>query len=197
MVKVAVVANGLGKVDLEEFEKVIAVDGGLALLDKNPDLVVGDLDSVDPQLLKKVPPKRIRKFPSDKDKSDTELALEIAYGEMRATEVTLFAFFGNRVDHSLYNVYLLKKFPDLVLKNGPERLFLLHGKAKLDLPVGTVVSLLPLSDQVLGVKTEGLKWELGGSTLTKTFMSLSNVVVKSPVMISAYAGDLLICVTQE
>lgn len=191
MVQVAVVANGVGEVDLAGFDHVIAVDGGLRHV-SNPTLIVGDLDSVDPELLKKFPKDIIRRYPSDKDKSDTELAIEIAYAEMKADRVVLFSYFGDRVDHSLYNIYLLKKFPELLFKNGKETLFLLQGKCKLDLPVGTIVSLIPLSDQVMGVKTEGLKWPLKGETLSKTFMSLSNEVVKSPATVSAYSGDLLV-----
>ena len=191
--RVGVVANGVGVVDLAGLDQVIAVDGGLKSV-KNPDLIVGDLDSVDPSLLKKIPREKIRKYPLNKELSDTEIAIGIAYGEMKADEVVLFSYFGNRVDHSLSNLFLLKKFPELIFKNGKETLFLLQGKMKLDLPIGTIVSLIPLSDQVLGVISEGLHWRLKGETLSKTFMSLSNVVEKSPVTLSAYSGDLLICV---
>jgi CheY-like chemotaxis protein len=64
---------------------VIAADGGLRhvlALDLAPDLVIGDMDSVDPVLLTQVESRgaRVKRFPVDKDDPD-----QLALGELRLT----------------------------------------------------------------------------------------------------------------
>lgn len=81
---------------------VIAADSGLSLCIEAgivPDLVIGDMDSLeDPSLLDAIPEGKIRRWPRDKDYTDTELAL----AEMRRRgidRVTLVGGCGGRLDH--------------------------------------------------------------------------------------------------
>jgi thiamine pyrophosphokinase len=193
MVKIGIVAHGIegGLQDINDEDFIIAVDGGFYYLNLKPDLVVGDFDSFEESHLGEIP---YRRFPKDKNESDTELALDIAFNEMKSEEVTLYSFFGKRVDHSLYNIYLLEKFPKLVLKQDNETLFLLKDQKTIEVEPGTVISLIPLSDVVAGVTTQGLKWELFEKDLTKRFMSLSNEALERVVHLSCQKGSLLVCI---
>ncbi|HNY20806.1 MAG TPA: thiamine diphosphokinase [Treponemataceae bacterium] len=81
---------------------VIAADSGLSgSLEARivPDLVIGDMDSLEDQsLLDAIPEGNIRRWPRDKDYTDTELAL----AEMRRRgidRVTLVGGCGGRLDH--------------------------------------------------------------------------------------------------
>lgn len=198
--RVAIVGNGVVTSTervakkLREFDRVIGVDGGLMWLDQMgivPDEIIGDLDSVDQGLLTKYQNVPIHRFPTDKDESDMELAI---IRSLKAKEIVLFGAFGGRIDHSLYNLALLRRYPDLLkMDNGMEEAFICRSIVRLSCFIGQTISLIPLSDQVAGVTTKGLKWELSNALFSSQFMSLSNVAVLSDVEISFSFGELLIC----
>ena len=75
-----------------------------------PDLILGDFDSVDDAsytYFKETCPERMEQFPTHKDETDTELALlrAIAAG---ADAVTMIGATGTRIDHLLGNIQMLK-----------------------------------------------------------------------------------------
>nr|MBA3586790.1 thiamine diphosphokinase [Chloroflexota bacterium] len=86
--KVVVVASG--EIDasdatwLDDADLVIAADGGAGSLDRlgvRPNLLVGDLDSIDLLLLDRLEAggTRVERHPIDKEASDTELAVAAAF----------------------------------------------------------------------------------------------------------------------
>ncbi|MBB6175840.1 MULTISPECIES: thiamine diphosphokinase [Anoxybacillus] len=94
----------------------IGVDRGvLALLDAGimPKRAFGDFDSMDErelqQLKKKLP--HIDIWPSEKDQTDTDIALDWAL-EQQATKIRVFGGTGGRLDHLFGNVQLLFKGKD-------------------------------------------------------------------------------------
>ena len=91
---------------IRSFSYVIAVDGGLVYCKKmhiQPKLIIGDFDSTpEPLLLEYGDIEKIH-FPKDKDKTDLELALEIA-AERNLSPATVFGALGKRSDHTLYNL---------------------------------------------------------------------------------------------
>ena len=115
--KVLIIANGdIGdsrkvKDVLPAADYVICADGGLRHakeLGLVPDLILGDFDSLAHGVLEEyrtagVP---IRKYPQDKDKTDTQIAVDIAI-DMGATHVYLLGAFGSRWDHSYANMMML------------------------------------------------------------------------------------------
>jgi thiamine pyrophosphokinase len=158
---------------------VIAADGGLRkaeLLGLRPALVIGDGDSLAPETLAELEEKGIelRLHPVDKDESDTELALREAVSRGARRIVVLGALGGLRLDHELANMLLLG-LPalagrEVTLVDGRTTVRLLAGDgARLELrgTAGDIVSLLPLSEQVTGVRTAGLRFALAGETLAQ------------------------------
>ncbi|NMR96158.1 thiamine diphosphokinase, partial [Vibrio parahaemolyticus] len=51
-------------------------------------------------------------YPKEKDKSDTEIALDLVI-KKSPTTITFTSVIGTRMDHSLSNIFLLKKLYDL------------------------------------------------------------------------------------
>ena len=90
---------------------IIAVDGGIRhprLSGITPDILIGDLDSIDPVDLEWCQSQQveIRKYPKEKNETDFELALDHAVGSV-AGVVIVYGALGGRIDHALANIGLL------------------------------------------------------------------------------------------
>jgi thiamine pyrophosphokinase len=207
---VVVASGGLVPGDerwLDDADLVVAADGGAASLEplgRRPDLLVGDLDSIDPALAARLAAEgvTVERHPADKDASDTELAIERAR-EHGATEVVLLgAVGGTRLDHELANLLLLVD-PALAgcsvrIVRGSTTVRAMHGGERLSLDGqrGDVVSLLPIGGAASGVTTEGLRWELSGASLGMgRSRGLSNEVVALPASVRLEHGTLLVVET--
>jgi thiamine pyrophosphokinase len=189
---------------------VVAADGGLArarALGLRPDVLVGDLDSLDPATLAAaeaggMPVRRAR---PDKDESDAELALleAVARGATRIT--VLGAFGGPRLDHALGNLWLLAH-PALattptVLLDARARAFLVTAPgpdgepvtSPLPGPDGATISLFPFGGDVAGVTTYGLAYPLRDEPLrVGPARGLSNVRTASDASVTVRSGRLLV-----
>ena len=95
-----------------KFEKVVAVDGGLEAakeLDIIPDVIVGDFDTVHPEILayyRKMEHIVWEVHQPEKDDTDTELAIKRALA-MNCSHITLLGATGGRLDHMIGNIHLL------------------------------------------------------------------------------------------
>ena len=183
---------------------VVAADGGAAAasaLSLPIDLVVGDMDSVAPELLAslRAADVAVEVWPRDKDASDTELALRSATGHAPGRIVILGAVGGGRLDHALANVALLGLAElsgrEVSLFDDASRLQLATGPCEVSLEgrVGDLVSLLPLGGDVVGVRTDGLAFPLFDETLAVgSTRGLSNVRTAPTAHVRVDAGRLLI-----
>jgi thiamine pyrophosphokinase len=188
----------------DAIELVVAADGGARLaepLGLRIDRWVGDGDSVDPALLARLERDgvAVRRVPTEKDESDTELALLEALGA-GATDVTILgALGGPRVDHGLANLALLAH-PALRghaarLLDAATRIRLVEGPGRCAATgrVGDIVSLLPMDGGVDGVTTSGLRYPLGGESLELGRpRGLSNVRTAETATVAVRTGRLLI-----
>ena len=203
--KIAVVSNGeisdlaLLSRKLSHFKLVLAVDNGLRHLmaiGRKPDVILGDFDSVSKESLALFPEVPRQSYPTDKDFSDTELAVDFAFLKGAET-VTLFGATGGLLDHTLANLFLLAKYPGkLTIETESETLYAVHGFINQTSRPGQRLSLFSLGDQATGVTTRGLKWNLDGATVNSRFFSLSNVILDHEFEVSIQSGTL-ICVIQN
>jgi thiamine pyrophosphokinase len=211
--KAVIVAGGeplaADESQLESADLLLAADAGaswLAAAGVTPDLLVGDLDSIPSDLLARlktagVP---IDQHPGDKDASDAELAVERAVADGADEVVLIGALGGERLDHELANVLLLsdESWPatlvDLSIVRGGTQLRAVRGGGRLALRggVGDLVTLLPLGGDAGGVRTDGLRYPLGGEHLhVGRSRGLSNVVERAPASVSLDRGTLLVIET--
>lgn len=209
--KIVVVASGeLVASDaawLEGAELAIAADGGAGSLDRlgrRPDLLVGDLDSIDASLAERLEAAgtRVERHPIDKEASDTELAVGAAFGAGATAVVVLGAMGGERLDHELANLLLLADPAlagrDLRAVRGRTSVRALHAGRQLVLTgsPGDLVTLLPVGGEAGGVTTEGLRWALEAATLRMgRSRGLSNEVIGAPASVWISEGTLLVVET--
>lgn len=199
---VAVIANGIIHDYLvisrliEDYDRIVAVDGGLAHCHRmkiQPDLIIGDFDSAAPELLKHYDHTLIRRFPTNKDATDLELAIE-AINPAQSKKIGVFAALEQRTDHTLNNLFLMCRFPDkIVIESEIETLFALNGNTEIMCQPNQRISLIPLDSPVIGVTTKGLKWELIEATLNKNFLSISNICIAQKIQVNIDNGMLVCC----
>ncbi len=179
---------------------IVCVDGGVKnalALGFKPQVVVGDLDSLDPGLRKQLEEAGCRfvDHPSRKDATDSELAVLYALSQ-GATEIVMLGALGGRIDHALANVMLLA-LPELkgikarIIDVGQE-ILLIGDEAEIDGEPGDTLSLLPLTGDVTGVYTQGLEYPLQGGTLKfGAARGVSNVLTAPRATVRVGRGLLL------
>jgi thiamine pyrophosphokinase len=171
-------ANGnISGVDINKLDNttMIAADGGAhhcIKLGIIPHIVIGDFDSLNPEtliLLKKSGANLIR-YPSNKDQTDLELALNYAIAN-GATNITLYGLLGGRWDMSIANILLLSSPNYRHIKfhiiDEATEMFILRGENTLELngKKGDTVSVIPLSNTTSGITYSGLEWPLEHASL--------------------------------
>lgn len=180
----------------EMSEGVVAIDGGLVACERagvEPDLILGDLDSAPPYLLDKY-----RHVPQietpDQNKTDLEKAVDYLFN-FRFEYLTVCGALGKRIDHTLTNICLLCRYPGKIkFESEDEMCFALPKMYVLECKKGQKISLIPVSSEVWGLSTQGLKWEIKNKTLNKDFVSISNEAIQEKIAISFEEGDLLITI---
>lgn len=199
---IAIVANGsitdhqMISTLIREYDKVIAVDGGLQHCDRMhilPNFIIGDMDSVSPELLKRYSHVPTEVHSCEKDETDLELALK-KINHLETRKITLFGAMGGRVDHTLFNLHLIRRYPRKVfIETGNELIFAFEREADIECEIGQTVSFIPMGGPVTGISSQGLKWELEKAAFNKDYMSISNICLKSKIRIKIEQGDLLCC----
>jgi thiamine pyrophosphokinase len=194
---------------LRDAELVVAVDGGAAWLASvgiTPDLLVGDLDSIEPALVDGLEAEsvEVERHPAEKDSSDCELAIAAARSRGADDIAILGALAGDRLDHALANVMLLAAPASVPhgmrIVRGATTVRALRGGGELaiDAPIGSLVTLLPIGGDVEGVTTSGLRYPLQREALVMgSTRGLSNVVIAEPASVQLRQGMLLVIESGE
>lgn len=180
---------------------IICTDGAVEVmrsLDRVPDLIVGDMDSVDGATLAYFEGKgsRIIRYPANKDETDTQIALERAF-EMDPEGIRIFGALGGRIDHALANISLLvmcaKRGVDARIVDEACELFVVDGPCVVEGREGETVSLLPLSTDVRGITLEGFEYPLSGAAMEIGVpYGISNRLTGERGVISVEEGCLLV-----
>nr|BCX01192.1 MAG: thiamine pyrophosphokinase [Bacteroidota bacterium] len=162
-----------------------------------PRAVIGDLDSYRGDFDGQA---EVIRDP-DQETNDLEKALAWALGQ-GAREVVVLGATGRRLDHTLKNLSVLRRFHPhfarIWMEDEDHRIELVRSGQELyfEGPVGLPVSLFPLSGRAEGIWTEGLRWALRGESLENGVRDgSSNEISSSPVRVGLERGDLLVLIT--
>ena len=191
---VAIIVSG-GKVALRELEHcisryhkegknpfLIGVDKGIEALDLlhlQPDLIMGDFDSVEPKILAKYQELEQLRYHSEKNATDTHLAIAylIAQG---FTDLLLFGATGTRWDHSLANLFLALQYEGVririvdennlielyrLINEKEEKSFEFQKESDLSGSNYPYLSIVPM-EATLVQKTQGVKYPLQEALLS-------------------------------
>ncbi len=174
---------------------LLAADGGanhLAQVGLRPHFLVGDLDSVRPEVRAWVGEERVVPRPSQ-DHTDLEKTLAFAL-EKGASQAVILAATGGRLDHALENLGLLGRYGSKLpceIREEKTRIVPIFSQARFSVPCGATVSVMPLGE-CARVWLSGFAWPLAGeplSLLSRT--SLSNRALEPQVQVKVEGGILL------
>ena len=182
----------------------VAADGGLSHADRagrGVDVVIGDLDSVEPDMLERARTSgsEVIVHPTDKDATDLDLALELVarrWDGTRPARVLVVGGHGGRTDHLLGNLLLIASERHRELRitmwSGVEVVTVVRETAHLTRHSGTVVSLLAANGPASGVTTSGLRFPLDDATLEPgASIGLSNELTGERAEVHVRTGALI------
>jgi thiamine pyrophosphokinase len=183
---------------------IVCADGGaghLRALNILPHVLVGDLDSIQDEDRSFFAENKVKilSFPPRKNFTDSELCVSWAI-DHHATDVTFLGVTGTRLDHTLANIFLLRR---LVRENIPARIInqtneihMVTDQLRLAGRAGDLLSLVPVTRQVTGVTLEGLEYPLSNATLEMgSSLGISNVFRADTASVSV--GDGILIVTKS
>ena len=201
--KIAIIANGsinnknLHKEMLKDFDIYICADGGAnnaKELGIVPNYIIGDLDSIKTSVydyFKNFDTKIIKD--TNEDKTDLELAINLAE-TLAPSEIKIFGAIGNRIDHTLANIYCLDKINSEIpaeIIDDKNIIYLIKKKTKFSGEKGDIVSVIPLS-AVLNLNYKGFKWNVKNLDTKSCWFGISNKMIGDEANIDFSEGKIIV-----
>lgn len=175
--------------------RFVAADGGMrhaAGLGITPELWVGDFDSTPAELVAAWPGVERQPYPAAKNETDGAIAVSVAV-ERGARDIVLAgALGGERSDHALMHllhaVSLAEAGLSVKLTSGEEEAWpLLPGAREIDLPAGSLFSVLGLSP-LAGLDIAHVRYPLRDFSLPFGSSRTISNVAEGPIRLSLAAG---------
>jgi thiamine pyrophosphokinase len=182
---------------LREADLIICTDGAAGWAQEagvHPQVIIGDMDSSEAPAAGEV----VDCGPHDQQhNTDAEKALLLALAR-GAERVVLLGATGQRLDHTLANVWLVARYhrqADLVLADDWGELRVASGRFVMPAQPGQLVSLMALTPDVV-LDTEGLKWPLH-EPLELGTRGLSNEATADEIVVDVRSGWVAVVVPRE
>src|SRR5258708_241439 len=190
---------------IQSTDFIICADGGTEYAFKlglKPNVVIGDFDSSSQDLQKKIKEQLIPtiKYKTDKDETDSELAINYAI-EKGYDTLFIFGLLGTGLDHLLTNIFYLANLAeknvdiDITIIEGKQEIKVTNTTIKLKGKIGDRISLIPLKGDVKEVNAHGLEYEdkLVNADLRFGYsFGLSDSLIDGTAEISLKNGTLLV-----
>lgn len=186
---------------------VVAVDGGSNVLSEyklDPDLIIGDLDSINFTPGKQIDVIKI----SDQNLTDLQKAFQYLEQQFNPSHINILGGMGGRVDHTVSNLHisaLVNPQISITFMNSIEtsetfRREIVHrivAPYDNDLPVtkGSTVSVFTVS-RFSELRSKGLSWDLDNVSSKDVFGSQSNISEVNDPRFSLKSGCVYIAVYQ-
>ncbi len=183
--------EGVNLSDAADAELIICADGGYDHAKKNgiiPNVILGDMDSVSSNVEKE----NIVVYPTEKDFCDSEIAIDYALSK-GADDIIMTGVTGSRLDHTLSNIHLMKRIADKgavpCIKDEHNTLYYLCSNLRLFGMKGKTVSIIPMSERLLGVTLSGFYYPLSNEDLYFCeSRGISNVITEDTASVSVLGG---------
>jgi thiamine pyrophosphokinase len=167
-----------------------AVQQGLAV-----DVLIGDMDSI---MVRPGNSMTLLQYPTEKDHTDTELALDYIKNTYNPVETVLIGGGEGRLDHTLSVVNTFRQhFRPIRWYTSYECVYYVDASLRLTgLRKCHTIAVMGLSDRTATVSSKGLKWELAEHSISNSIQSISNQNVSECVEIEVLDGiGVLVSVT--
>tara|TARA_B100000035_G_scaffold78217_1_gene65334 strand:+ start:663 stop:1277 length:615 start_codon:yes stop_codon:yes gene_type:complete len=171
----------------KDFTEIIGVDNGaMHLFNRSltPTTVLGDLDSIESSLLKKIKIMDIDliNYETDKDKTDFELSLN-NIDNPKEKNIYLIGGEGGEVDHlfSIFSLIINYEFAENLTWFYKDKTIIFKTNVSIKMELGSNFSIIPIT-QLESLTITGAKWDVNkidvkpGSTKTLRNISISDEV---------------------
>ena len=204
------------------FDKIIAVDGGLAFADKASEQnsqfrltdIVGDFDTIDSEIIQRYKDMttgpKIHEYIPEKDYTDTDIALRLVIdmcqnsGKINDSEIVILGATGTRLDHVLANITMLLMPFEVGIKasiiDAHNKIQLIRGTTSIlaEEQFGKYVSFIPLTPTISGVTLKGFKYPLTNRTIALgSNLCISNEIVDDEAVVSIENGIAIMLETKD
>ena len=188
------------KMNVSDKDFIIAADYGyLKTKELNiiPDIVIGDMDSVNVEAL----PEEIEFIKFDPIKDDTDTLLAIKEGINRGyKDFVLLGGLGGRLDHTFANIQCVKYIKRLggncVITDNDSFCTLIKNETFVAFPGYKYLSLFCLNNSASGITITGFKYPLTDATISDWFpIGVSNEIVADKGKITVSDGEIFLIQT--
>ena len=179
---------------LNEAITIICCDGAVNNLEEYgiiPSHIIGDMDSISPDLKNKYKDKLIH-VP---EQNENDLRKALKWTENNAAKnATILGATGKRDDHNLANIFTLLEFPsnlEIEFFTDYGKFSVVKGEHKFDSFTGEQVSLFSV-DQTIEITSTHLKYNLNSKKLTTLYLGSLNESINNAFTISISHGKILV-----
>lgn len=190
---------------IQSADYVICADGGTRhafAMGINPDIIIGDFDSSNNEYLEyyKNIGIKIEKYPTDKDRTDSHICILKALDF--SDEIVLLGATGNRLDHTMANISMLKigidKGKRIYIADRQNEIFMIDEEISINGKPGEYFSIIPFTQRVEGICIYGAKYELHDAVMeVGNPYGISNEFKEENVFIKIKSGNLLVIKSQD
>ena len=182
------------------YDYIICSDGGANHaynMNIVPNYIIGDLDSVNENIMEGPKKPVVLQFQPEKDETDTELCIELS-DKLKAKEIHLMGALGGRIDHTIANVnllYYIRKrgiIPKIVSEK--EEIYIaMDEEITIDGEIGDIISILPIKNDAKGVTLKNLEYPLENYDMKFSRpLGISNVMTDINCNIKVKEGSIII-----
>lgn len=183
--------------------EIIAVDKGLEWvhdLGLIPALIIGDLDSLDPNILALYPDTPLIRHKSEKNETDTELAITWCMSQ-GYQKIVICNDMQGRFDHSAAIIQNLimghQEGIDISIESEMQSCFFLVSETTISSKKGDLLSLISYSKTSHFISSTALQYPLAGLVLhQQQSRGISNVLLADECLIKLESGLVLAIVTK-
>lgn len=186
----------------ENYDFIIGADGGcnhLYKMNMTPNYVIGDLDSINNDLVDYYKSKNVifKTYPSRKDETDSEICIHLA-NDLNAKEIDFYGALGGRIDHTLANIGLMHYVREMniiprIITSEEEIVIIKNEEVILYGEKGDIVSIIPIMTDANNVTLKKLEYSLNNAKMGYlSSLGISNVMLDNECSIKIEDGYALI-----